>query len=100
VSGCDLTSVLLFVLTIVVPTGMWWHRSRRLKRQNLPTEDELAEVEALRVPGSFRLSGRTSAPARHYEGTAFPLEGNGSAGSTGCHEPTFTESWRDRRSGA
>ncbi|MDA8020863.1 MAG: hypothetical protein MPN21_25790 [Thermoanaerobaculia bacterium] len=92
------TCALLLILALALSIWKSRWRSTRLALQNPPTDDELAEVEALRIAGSFRLSGRTSAPARHFEGTPFPLEGKGGAGATGCYEPTFIESWRDRQS--
>ena len=72
-------------------------RAQRLSEADPPTDDELAEVRALRLAGPFRMPGRTSAAARHFEETSRQIDRQ-SRGGPGCYEPPFVETWRDRRS--
>lgn len=71
-------------------------RARRLSRLDPPTAEELDEARALRVAGRFRLPGRESASARHFEATLGEVDR--SSGGPGCYEPPMVDTWRDRRS--
>ena len=70
-------------------------RDWKLSRTDPPTADELDAVREARMPGAFRLAGRDSAAARHFETDNPPLPKYG--GSSGCYEPTFVDTWRERR---
>ena len=90
-------AAVLAVLVVAWSTLTAWRRDRSLARLDPPTAKELEAVRELRLAGAFRLPGRASAVARHFELPQQPAEG-ASRGGRGCYEPDLIESWRDRRS--
>ena len=89
-----LTSGMAIVALIAIECARVW-RDWQLSRLDPPSADELDAIREAFYPGSFRLAGRDSAAARHFETDSPPLPTYG--GSSGCYEPTFVDTWRERR---
>ena len=87
---------LWFIAFVAVCIFLWrvW-RNWRLSRMDPPTQEELEAVEEMRRTGTFHLSGRSSAVARHFENSTKTDSDRNYGGTRNLHEATVVDSWRD-----
>ena len=75
-----------------------WLRARRLASIDPPTAEELAEIEELLGrPGSFSISGPSSASARHFASYQGRGQRLGQGGARSNHEARIVDAWHHRR---